>query len=57
LGFISLGISFTHFDSEEVLKEPVHFGVGVGALTLYVIREDDPYLGRLVDSNLGYLAD
>ena len=44
-------------DSEEVLKKVVHFAIGAGALTLFVVREDDPYLGRRVDSNLGYLAD
>ncbi|XP_010421281.1 PREDICTED: uncharacterized protein LOC104706764 [Camelina sativa] len=45
-------------DNDEVLKKAVHYAVGAGALTLFIVREDDPYIGRHIDTNaLRYLSD
>lgn len=35
----------------------MHYAVGSGAMTLFVVREYDPYIGRRIDSDLEYLSD
>ncbi|CAE6173213.1 unnamed protein product [Arabidopsis arenosa] len=45
-------------DNDDVLKRVVHYAIGSGALTLYAVREDDPYIGRHIDSNaIRYLSE
>lgn len=43
-------------DDDEILRKVVHYAVGAGAMTLFVVRKDDPYIIMRIDTNLGYLS-
>lgn len=41
-------------DDDETLQKVLHYGVGSGAITLYVVREDDPYIVLRIGDGLGH---
>ncbi|CAH2060296.1 unnamed protein product, partial [Thlaspi arvense] len=44
-------------DDAEIMEKVLHYGVGSGAITLFAVREDDPYIGRRAGLTSCWLSD